>query len=422
MLARGAACDIDDADVLVAWHDCLLYLIAYPESAALLAPRVRSFAVSPLSRDEWPRPDRARARRRLEGSGVAIRRRRSPSAGTSRAGSSRAFRATPTSIRSATTALPLPEALAEALPAMEFELLASDDGDMALLDEARGRARASRGSSRSSSACPPRRAAGAGVRCAARRISLARRRLRAVAHVRARTAGADVLPSRRARARHRPARARRRSRCLPRAPLDCRDDASRSSMSAARCWRRSGARPTRSRSPTPTASLARPRPRHRRRALHDAPGRRGPLDSHVGMMLFKNGVPVGYGGGWPFSGTLPDRRQHLRAVSRRRVGAPVRAGAARLSAMLRRRSLRRRAVAVRRHQHRKACAPARSGSTTGSDFDPSSPRRGARARRVGAHAGRSRLSHADPARSASSPTPTSSSGWRSRHRDRNRAI
>jgi hypothetical protein len=33
------------------------------------------------------------------------------------------------------------------------------------------------------------------------------------------------------------------------------------------------------------------------------PGRRGPLDSHVGMMLFKNGVPVGYGGGWPFLGT-----------------------------------------------------------------------------------------------------------------------
>ncbi len=32
------------------------------------------------------------------------------------------------------------------------------------------------------------------------------------------------------------------------------------------------------------------------------PGRRGPLDSHIGMMLFKNAVPVGYGGGWPFLG------------------------------------------------------------------------------------------------------------------------
>ncbi len=33
------------------------------------------------------------------------------------------------------------------------------------------------------------------------------------------------------------------------------------------------------------------------------PARRSPLDSHVGMMLFKNGIPVGYGGGWPFAGT-----------------------------------------------------------------------------------------------------------------------
>ena len=32
------------------------------------------------------------------------------------------------------------------------------------------------------------------------------------------------------------------------------------------------------------------------------PGRRSVLDSHIGMMLFKNGVPVGYGGGWPFLG------------------------------------------------------------------------------------------------------------------------
>ncbi|MEO8344527.1 MAG: hypothetical protein ABI607_02430 [Betaproteobacteria bacterium] len=33
------------------------------------------------------------------------------------------------------------------------------------------------------------------------------------------------------------------------------------------------------------------------------PGRRLPLDSHVGFMLFKNSVPVGYGGAWPFLGT-----------------------------------------------------------------------------------------------------------------------
>ena len=33
------------------------------------------------------------------------------------------------------------------------------------------------------------------------------------------------------------------------------------------------------------------------------PARRNPLDSHIGYVLFKNTVPVGYGGGWPFLGT-----------------------------------------------------------------------------------------------------------------------
>jgi len=39
-------------------------------------------------------------------------------------------------------------------------------------------------------------------------------------------------------------------------------------------------------------------------ALYSArPARRGAFDSHIGYVLFKNGVPVGYGGGWPFLGT-----------------------------------------------------------------------------------------------------------------------
>lgn len=38
-------------------------------------------------------------------------------------------------------------------------------------------------------------------------------------------------------------------------------------------------------------------------ALYSAvPGRRFALDSHVGFLLFKNSVPVAYGGGWPFLG------------------------------------------------------------------------------------------------------------------------
>ena len=31
-----------------------------------------------------------------------------------------------------------------------------------------------------------------------------------------------------------------------------------------------------------------------------SPENRPPLDSHIGMMLFKNGLPVAYGGGWPY--------------------------------------------------------------------------------------------------------------------------
>jgi hypothetical protein len=34
-----------------------------------------------------------------------------------------------------------------------------------------------------------------------------------------------------------------------------------------------------------------------------SPRARDPLDSHIGYMLSKNSVPVGYGGGWPFLGT-----------------------------------------------------------------------------------------------------------------------
>jgi hypothetical protein len=39
-------------------------------------------------------------------------------------------------------------------------------------------------------------------------------------------------------------------------------------------------------------------------ALYSAlPARRSALDSHIGYVLFKNAIPIGYGGGWPFLGT-----------------------------------------------------------------------------------------------------------------------
>ena len=108
------------------------------------------------------------------------------------------------------------------------------------------------------------------------------------------------------------------------------------------------------------------------------PERRSPLDSHVGMMLFKNGVPVGYGGGWPFLGTCkigvnvfaPFRGGEsalLFGQGCASIGNASRSGASSPSP---------RSSAART---RRDCNPARSGSTTGSDSVPSIRcRRGAR--------------------------------------------
>ncbi len=60
--------------------------------------------------------------------------------------------------------------------------------------------------------------------------------------------------------------------------------------------------------PIAHADIARVRHYHLGRgvdiALYSAaPARRSALDSHIGYVLFKNSIPIGYGGGWPFLGT-----------------------------------------------------------------------------------------------------------------------
>jgi hypothetical protein len=60
--------------------------------------------------------------------------------------------------------------------------------------------------------------------------------------------------------------------------------------------------------PIAHADVARTRHYHLGRgvdiALYSAtPAQRSALDSHIGYVLFKNSVPIGYGGGWPFLGT-----------------------------------------------------------------------------------------------------------------------
>ena len=71
LLAQAGARDIVAADVLVEWHDCLLFLLAYPESAALhRAARAELRRVAAIAR-RMTEIGPARARRSLEGSGLA---------------------------------------------------------------------------------------------------------------------------------------------------------------------------------------------------------------------------------------------------------------------------------------------------------------------------------------------------------------
>ena len=71
LIAAAARRDIVDADVLVAWHDCLLFQIAYPETAAQLrAARAELNRVASLAR-RFAEQGPARQRRRLEGRGIA---------------------------------------------------------------------------------------------------------------------------------------------------------------------------------------------------------------------------------------------------------------------------------------------------------------------------------------------------------------
>jgi hypothetical protein len=259
------------------------------------------------------------------------------------------FPRTPTSIRSATMGCRCrsPGGVASR---MEFELGASDARALEFL-ERRSAAideRALAGSSTHSRAC--RAATRCAPRCSTRRgrsSSSARRSL--LSRTFARGFPPDVLPSR-------AAAETRRSPALVDQPLP-----------SPRRLSRSGRQQVVDIGRAVLAALGRetdaialaypegvrwydPRARYGHRALHDPPRRRGPLDSHIGMMLFKNGVPIGYGGGWPFLGDCRIGRQHLPAFSRRRIRAAVRTGAARLSPVLRRRALHCRAVAVRRDE------------------------------------------------------------------------
>ena len=126
LLRNCAACAIADPDVLLAWHDCLLFLLAYPESPRLHAAArnelVRVAAAARVMLEGGP----ARARARLANTGLAW----APM--TIAFGYDIARWLAVEHPRNAEidsfdeSGASLPELLRHALPAMEFELLSAE--------------------------------------------------------------------------------------------------------------------------------------------------------------------------------------------------------------------------------------------------------------------------------------------------------
>jgi len=301
LLARASACDIVDADVLVAWHDCLLYLIAYPESRALhRAARAELRRVAGLARRMVAR---GRERRRLEGSGVAHTTSTFAFGWDIARWLAKRFPRHADLDSFGDDGTPLAEALAAALPALEFALLAGAEDGVALIDEARGR------DSRLAwlVAQLERLPAADAVR------GLVFDSLRAYLMLRA---GASALSRTFVRGLPAPAFIHRnglvraidlRLLLAERLPAARRlgVEMRHRAIDAARAMLASLGRET------DAIALAYPGGvewhdvgRGTAVALYAMePGRREALDSHIGTMLFKNGLPVGYGGGWPFAGS-----------------------------------------------------------------------------------------------------------------------
>ncbi len=305
LLRDGAARPIENSDVLVAWHDCLLFLLAYPETRALRdAARVELRRVAAVARTiaaDGP----ARLRRTLVGKGIAwsevtinfgwdIARwlvERFP-----RHGEIDSF---------GDDGLPLPEVMQSALSPIEFELTATDDPGEAFLESACGSHRGSKLAwlVRHFERLP----------CS---DALREHLFDAVKPFVTIRPGGSML-------------SRTFVRGLPSRTYCHRDGLIRSAdLAALLCEPLPPARRLSRRErlhivdagramlaalgrETDAIALAYPEGV----AWHDVgrgvaialytmrPDRRGPLDSHIGMMIFKNGLPVGYGGGWPFLGT-----------------------------------------------------------------------------------------------------------------------
>ncbi len=304
LLRDCAACAVVDAEVLLAYHDCLLFLLAYPGSAELLAVARRELKRVAAAARVITEAGTARDRARLANSGVAW---------------------TPTTIAFGydiarwlalsypdhaditsfdDAGAPLPDLLRHALPAMEFELLAAQLGEDLLAEASDGH----RGSGLAWLVAQCER-----VPCTDAMREQLFDSLKAYITIRPRAT----------------ALSRTFVRGLPAAPYFQRGELQRgidplAILAEPLAPPRALSRAERARlldaGRAMLASLGRETDAISAAAAegieHHAlgrgaaialytmvPGRRLPLDSHVGFMLFRNAVPVGYGGGWPFLGT-----------------------------------------------------------------------------------------------------------------------
>jgi len=306
LLRECAACAVIDPQELLAYHDCLLFLVAYPESAPLHAAARRELVRVAAAARVMVEAGPARARARLANSGVAwapmtiafgydIARWLVDS--HPRSGDIDSFDEAGAS---------LPALLRHALPAMEFELLADDDASS---DDFLAQASAGHRGTRLGWLV----AQFAGLRCAEGLREQLFDSLKAYITI---NPGASALSRTFVRGLpvktffHRGNLQRTVDApaliALPLAPPTSLSHAQRSHLlDAGRAMLASLGRETDAIAAAETEGIEyHALGRGVAIALYTmTPGRRLPLDSHVGFMLFKNAIPVGYGGGRPFLGT-----------------------------------------------------------------------------------------------------------------------
>jgi len=303
-LAAAASTELTDADALLAYHDCLLCLAAYPETPELLAATRRELRRVAAAARALYEAGPARMRAKLANSGVA------GTDVTINFGWDIARWLVERFPRQADIdsfgedGLPLQEVLAESLPAMEFELNASDASALEFLDAANEDRRQSHLAwlVDAFKRLPCSDALRATLFDAAQPFIVIR-------------TGRSLLS--RTFARGLPARTYyHREALLKRVDLPALVDeplpSPRRLSAAERLQVVDVGRAVLAAMGRETDAIALAYPegvrwydlqRGTALALFTIrPARRGPLDSHIGMMLFKNGVPVGYGGGWPFLG------------------------------------------------------------------------------------------------------------------------